>query len=167
MILIAALDDVSGVTTSYVIEKLHENGANSVHITQTVTKKGRMGLLFFIDVDEKDLEAVGEVLMTELGSLGYNVIKTNHIRATTRVYIHKVIIRNEKGRYEEPVTIKRSFSPKGKLVRVEPESDDLVRIIEGVKKKFGLDITLRELKKKIQADTSLGHEETIIELPSS
>ncbi len=167
MILNVVLDDISGVTPSYVIEKLLKNGANSVHITQTVTKKGRMGLLFFIDVEEKDLEAVGEVVMTELGSLGYNVIETNHIRATIQVSVHKVIIRNDKESVEEPVKIKRSFTPKGNLVKIEPESDDLVRIIEGVKKKFRFDLTLQELTKKIQAEINLGHEETIIELPSS
>jgi len=49
MIIIAALDDVSGLTTSYAIEKLLDKGANNVHVIQTVTKKGRIGLLFFID----------------------------------------------------------------------------------------------------------------------
>lgn len=167
MIIIAALDDVSGVTTSYAIEKLLDEGANNVHVIQTVTKKGRMGLLFLIDVEEKNLEEVGEVVMRELGSIGYNVIGTKHVHAATRVSVHKVILRHNKESVEERVQIKRSFSSKGELVKVEVEFDDLLRIIEGTKNRPRHDLTLRELKKKILEDTNMGRNETILELPSS
>ena len=167
MIIIAALDDVSGAMTSYTIEKLLDKGANNVHVVQTVTKKGRMGLLFFIDVDERHVEGVGEVVMSELGSIGYNVACTKHVHGTSRVSVHRVILRDNTGSVEEPVQIKRSFSPKGRLIRVEAEFDDLLRIVEEAKKRLGHDVTPRELKKKIEEDATMGRDETKLEPPDS
>jgi len=166
MLIVVALDDVSGDTTSYVIDKLLDKGAKNVHITQTVTKKGRIGLIFFIDVDEKNLDDVGEVIMTELGSTGYNVISAKHFQANTRLAVHRVIVRSKKESFDGAVRIKSSVSPKGKLVKVDPEYDDLVRIIEGVKKKLGVDLTLRRIKKKIQEEVSTGRDQTILEVRS-
>jgi len=166
MLIVAAVDNVSGDTASYVIDKLFDKGANNVHVTQTVTKKGRIGLIFFIDVDEENLDDVGEVIMTELGSIGYNVINTKHFQANTRVALHKVIIRSKNESFERTVRIKSSISPKGKLIKVDLEFDDLVRVIEGAKKKLGVDLTLRGLKKKIQEEVNTGRDETILELRS-
>lgn len=163
MLIVAAVDDVSGDTASYVIDKLLDKGAKNVHVTQTVTKKGRIGLIFFIDVDEKNVDDVGEVVMTELGSIGYNVISTKHFQANTRVAVHKVIIRSKNESFEGTVRIKSSISPKGKLVKVDLEYDDLVRVIEGAKKKLGVDLTLRGFNKKMQEEVTTGRDETILE----
>jgi len=165
MLVVAALDDVSGDTASYAIDKLLDKGANNVHVTQTVTKKGRVGLLFFIDVDEKNLDDIGEVIITELGSTGYNVIDTKHFHTDNRVAVRKVVIRFKQESIDEIVRIKSSFSSKGKLVKVDPKSEDLLRIIKSVKKKLGIELTFRELKKKIQEATSMRPGEIILELP--
>jgi len=165
MLVVAAVDDVSGDTISYVIDKLLDKGANNVHVTQTVTKKGRIGLLFFIDIDEKNLDDVGEVIMTELGSTGYNVIDTKHVHTNNRLAVRKVVIRSKRESIDEIVRIKSSYSSKGKLVKVDPKSEDLLRIIRSVRKKLGVELTLRELKKKIQEETSMRRDEIVLELP--
>lgn len=163
MLILVALDDISGDMASYAIEKLLDKGANNVHVTQTITKKGRIGLLFFIDVDEKNLDNIGEIVMTELGSTGYNVIDTKHFHANNKVTLHKVIIRSKQKSYDGTVRIKSSFTSKGKQIKVDPESDDLIKIINDVKKKLGIDLTLRDLKENIQEGTSMGRDETILE----
>ncbi|MHA2314457.1 MAG: nickel pincer cofactor biosynthesis protein LarC2 [Candidatus Hermodarchaeia archaeon] len=165
MLIVAALDDVSGETVAYVIDKLLEKGANNVHVSQTVTKKGRPGLLFFIDVDEENLEIISEVIMTQLGSTGYNVIDTTHVHTDNKVSKRKVIIRSKQESFEDTVSITSSYSSKGKLVKINPESEDLVKIIKRVNKKFGIHLTFRELKKKIQNETGLRRGDIILELP--
>jgi len=77
----------------------------------------------------------------------------------------KVIIRSKQESIDEIVRIKSSFSSKGKLVKVDPDSEDLLRIIKSVKKKLGISLTFRELKKKIQEETSVRRGEIILELP--
>lgn len=165
MLIIVALDDISGETVAYVIDKLLEKGANNIHVSQTVTKKGRPGLLFFIDVDEEHHEVISEVIITQLGSTGYNVIKTTHVHTTNKVTERKVIIRSNQEIFEDTVSITLSYSSKGKLIKIHPESEDLVRIIRSVNEKIGIHLPFRELKKKIQNETELKRGDIILELP--
>lgn len=165
MLVVVALDDVSGETVSYAIEKLYEKGAHSVHVTQTVTKKGRTGLLFFIDVSDEHLDAISDVIMTELGSTGYNIIDTKHVHTENKIVEQKIVIKSKQGNIDETIRITSSFSPKGKLVKTDPRPEDLLRIIKSAKKKLGINLTFRELKKKIQNETSTISSDITIELP--
>lgn len=165
MLIVAAVDDVSGETVAYVIDKLLEEGAKNVHVSQTLTKKGRPGLLFFVDVDEDHLDSVNEIIMTQLGSTGYNVIDTTHVHTKNKVTERKVIIKSKQQSFDDTISITSSYSSKGKLVKVNPESEDLVRIIKSVNEKLGIHLTFRELKKKIQDETRLNGDDIILELP--
>lgn len=167
MLIVAAVDDIDGITASYAIEKLLESGAKNVNVTQTITKKGRPGLMFFIDVEEEKLERLGEVIMAELGSIGYNVIDSRHIHSKNTVSSHRLEIKSGGGIFEGSVSVKSSFSPTGRLTRIDPESDDLMSIIESVKAKLGINLALRELKRKIQDDARIGLNETSLEIPNT
>jgi uncharacterized protein (DUF111 family) len=164
MLIVVALDDISGETVAYAIEKLLEKGANNVHVSQTVTKKGRTGLLFFIDVNEEYLDEIYEIIMTELGSTGFNVIETKHYHTRNKVTEHKIIIKTKQKSINETIRITSSFSPKGNLVKIDPTPKDLIRIIQKTKQKLGITVTARVLKKIIKNETKTQHDEIIIEL---
>ncbi|MHA2405285.1 MAG: nickel pincer cofactor biosynthesis protein LarC2 [Candidatus Hermodarchaeia archaeon] len=164
MIIIAALDDISGETVAYVIDLLLEKGANNVHVSQTVTKKGRTGLLFFIDVNKEKQETISEIIMMELGSTGYNIITTKHVHTQNKVSKHTLIINVEEKSLNESIQITSSYSPKGELVKIDPKPEDLKRIIERAGKELGINLPFRELKRKIKKNPPQENEAIILEL---
>lgn len=164
MLILATLDDVSGVVVPHVIERLMERGANSVHVSQTVTKKGRVGLLFIVDVAEEDVDSVGEAVMTELGSLGYNVVRTEHVHSSNKMINHKLVVRlNDEDRTFQ-VKIKESSLVTGRHFKSEPEVLELSLVIEEVKKEFNIVLPLKTLINEIKSDLDKGEETTMIRL---
>jgi uncharacterized protein (DUF111 family) len=164
MIILATLDDISGVIVPHAIERLMEKGANSVHVSQTVTKKGRVGLLFIVDVAEDDVDSVGEAIMTELGSLGYNVLKTEHVHSKSKMIDHKLVVRFNNEERVFQVKIKKSSIMTGKHIKSEPEVVELSSVIENVKKEFNTVLPLKTLINEIKNNVEKGEETTIIRL---
>jgi len=161
MLLLATIDDISGVVVPHAIDRLMEVGAHSVHVSQTVTKKGRVGLLFIVDVSEEDGETVGEAVMTELGSLGYNIVKTEHVHSTNRMARHRVVVQSSRGERVYEVGIKNSAA-NCKKIKSEPEVADMSRVIDQVKRDFDAIIPLRKLINDIKEDISKGEATTVI-----
>ena len=73
------VDNVSGEVIPYLIETAIERGAKNMHVVPAITKKGRPEYLLFVDVDEANLEPVTGFLLAELGSLGYRVLRDEHV----------------------------------------------------------------------------------------
>ncbi|MFX1263597.1 MAG: nickel insertion protein [Promethearchaeota archaeon] len=73
------VDTVSGEVIPYLIESAIERGASNMHVVPAMTKKGRPEYLLFVDVEESNLESVIGFLLAELGSLGYRVIRDEHV----------------------------------------------------------------------------------------
>ena len=164
MLILATLDDISGVMVPHAIDRLMEKGAFSVHVSQTVTKKGRVGLLFIVDVSENDVDSVGEAVMTELGSLGYNVLKTEHIHSANKMINHKLVINLNSEERVYQVKIKKSSIMTGKHIKSEPETGELYAIIEQVKKDFNTILPLKTLINEIKNNVDKGEETTKINL---
>ena len=70
------LDDVSGEVIANTIEKLMENGAKDVTVTQAITKKGRPTQLVSVICDSKNTNSLLNILITETRTLGVR-IRTN------------------------------------------------------------------------------------------
>jgi uncharacterized protein (DUF111 family) len=163
MLLLATVDDISGIIVPHAIDKLMEVGAKSVHVSQTVTKKGRVGLLFIVDVSEEDEAAVGESLMTELGSLGYNVIRTEHVHSMNHMTLHRVIVQSDKLEHVYKVNIKSSTT-NGKMIKTEPEVEDLSAIVDQIRRDFDTVMPLRKLINKVKEEINKGEEKTVIKI---
>jgi len=161
MLLLATIDDISGIVVPHAIDRLMEVGAHSVHVSQTVTKKGRVGLLFIVDVSEEDGEAVGEAVMTELGSLGYNIVRTEHVHSTNSSARHRVVVKSPRGERSYHVEVKSSAS-NGRRIKSEPEAGDLSRIINEVKKDFDRVVPMRDLINEIRSDIEGGEDTTYL-----
>jgi uncharacterized protein (DUF111 family) len=164
MLIIATLDDISGVVVPHAIESLMEKGANSVHVSQTVTKKGRVGLLFIVDVTEDNVDSVGEAIMTELGSLGYNIMKTEHVHSKNKIIDHKLVVRLDNDERMFQVKIKKSSIMNGKHIKSEPEVEELSAVIADIKKEFNTTLPMKTLINEIKNDLEKGKEITIVRL---
>lgn len=162
MLIFATLDDLSGVIVPHAIDRLMEKGAYSVHVSQTVTKKGRVGLLFIIDVSENNQESIGESIMAELGTLGYHVVETQHIHSVNMFAYHRLIIKSETRECIFKIKIKNSSSTNGTHIKSEPELVDLSSVIEDVKRELDVILPLKRLITEIKKNLDEGNDSTIL-----
>ena len=67
------LDDVSGEVIANTIEKLMENGAKDVTVTQAITKKGRPTQLISVICDPQNSNSLLNILINETRTLGVRI----------------------------------------------------------------------------------------------
>lgn len=116
------VDDVSGEAVPHVIEGLMARGACNVHVVQSLTKKGRMEYLFFIDAPEKRVERLGGFLACELGTIGLRILENRHIKFEYRM--QRVILRHTGGAGAE-VRVKEILGGDGRVLSLKAEHEDL------------------------------------------
>jgi uncharacterized protein (TIGR00299 family) protein len=117
------LDDISGETIGYTIERMMDEGAIDVFVTQAIGKKNRPVSIFSVMVNESDVDRMIAALMDETGTLGVRISE-----------VPKVVAHRSKERI--PVTIDgRTFPVRvktstldGRVVARKPEYDDLAAI---------------------------------------
>tara|TARA_Y100000996_G_scaffold205887_1_gene161522 strand:- start:857 stop:2071 length:1215 start_codon:yes stop_codon:yes gene_type:complete len=83
------LDDVSGEVIANTIEKLIENGAKDVTVSQAITKKGRPTQLISVICDSNSSNLLLNILITETRTLGVR------IRTSERYVVPRKILESE------------------------------------------------------------------------
>ena len=83
------LDDVSGEIIANTIEKLMENGAKDVTVTNAITKKGRPSQLISVICDSKKTNLLLKLLINETKTLGVR------IRTSQRYIVPRKILESE------------------------------------------------------------------------
>ena len=83
------LDDVSGEVIANTIEKLMENGAKDVTVTNAITKKGRPSQLISIICDSEKTNLLLKLLINETKTLGVR------IRTSQRYVVPRKILESE------------------------------------------------------------------------
>ena len=68
------LDDVSGETVGYTVERLREAGAVDVFVTTASGKKNRPVQILHIITNQQDYPGLMEILMEETGTLGVRIL---------------------------------------------------------------------------------------------
>jgi hypothetical protein len=101
--------------------------------------------------------------MTELGSLGYNVIRTEHVHSTNHMAQHMVVVQSDNLEHIYKVNIKSSTT-NGKKIRTEPEVGDLSAIIDQIRRDFDTVIPLRKLINDVKEEINKGEEKTVIKI---
>ncbi len=119
------VDNVSGEVVPYLIETSIERGAHNVHVVPALTKKGRPEYLFFVDVSEKNLEPVIGFLLAELGSLGYRIIRDEHIAMDYDIEQVKVNLSSLGIPFDREVRIKVIRREDGSVLTANVEYEDL------------------------------------------
>jgi len=83
------LDDISGEIIANTIEKLMENGAKDVTVSQAITKKGRPTQLFSVICDSENINLLLNILITETRTLGVR------IRTSERYIVPRKILESD------------------------------------------------------------------------
>ena len=156
MLLLVNVDDISGEAIPHIIEGLMAQGANSVHVVQAITKKGRFEFLFFIDAPEERVEVLGGFLAIELGTLGVRVFDPHHICFEYQFQHVRLIAQNENYAVEMTVRVKEVLDAEGIVVSVKAERDDLGQALLRLGQ-VGLGLSLSALKGLVE-QTALGRE---------
>jgi uncharacterized protein (TIGR00299 family) protein len=121
IILETNVDDVSGETLGYAIERLMKAGAKDVSIMATTTKKNRPGHLVSVIAAPEHEELLTHLLLVETGSLGVRVIRSDrHLLARE---IHTVRIKS--GKQEATVRVKIATDRTGAIIQTKAEFDDV------------------------------------------
>ncbi|WP_455369671.1 nickel pincer cofactor biosynthesis protein LarC [[Eubacterium] cellulosolvens] len=115
------LDDVTGETIGFTMDRLLSAGAKDVSIIPIIEKKSRPGWIISIMAEEKDVDRLTEILTLETGTLGVRTYPC-HRRILTRE--SKRIQLNVQGEKHE-VDVKIARDRLDNIVNVKPEYDDI------------------------------------------
>lgn len=125
------VDDVSGEVLGHMIDKIMENGAKDVTITQGISKKGRPTNLISVICDLKSMNTLLELLISETGTLGVRR------RSSERYVVPRTIL-------TVPIKLnKKNFKIRCKITRenniiknFKIESDDIKKISDSINQSF-------------------------------
>ncbi len=120
------VDDVSGETLGYIIDKVMSAGAKDVSILPTTTKKNRPGHLISVIADPEQEEALTYLLISESGSLGVRVISSDRHRLA---YEYKTID-IKIGAQKVSIKVKIATDRTGSIIQIKAEYDDVKRAAE-------------------------------------
>jgi uncharacterized protein (DUF111 family) len=162
MLLLANVDDISGEGIPHVINGLMEQGAESVHVVQAITKKGRFEYLLFVDAPSDRVEPLADYLACELGTLGVRAFDPKHIRFEYKFSQVRLTVSTHGEPIELLIQVKQVLGRDGQVISVKAEHEDLqaacVRLRE-----IGEGASLAALKRLVEqaaqskSSCSLGH----------
>ncbi len=83
------LDDLNLELLPAYIEGLLRSGAKNAYFVNGITKKGRLGVLLLVDLEDERKEEVINFILSEIGTIGIRILKDEHISFT---YLTDVIL---------------------------------------------------------------------------
>jgi len=149
MLLLANVDDVSGEVIPHAIEGLMARGANSVHVVQAITKKGRLEYLFFVDANSEDVKILAAYLASEMGTLGVRVFDPQHIYFEYRLRQVGLIAQMGGEPVRVSVRAKEILDEEGQVISTKAEYEDL-RLALAQFERAGLQISFADLKRFVE-----------------
>jgi uncharacterized protein (DUF111 family) len=150
MLLLVNIDDITGEMIPHIIDGLLSRGAESAHVVQAITKKGRPEFLFFIDAPEEQVETLANYLVREIGTLGVRVFKPHHIRFDYRCREVQLTTRvGEESAVAAPVQVKMVSDGEGQVVSIKAEYEDLQAAITQLHRS-GIEISFAALKRLVE-----------------
>ena len=90
------LDDVSGEVIANTIEKLMENGAKDVTVTQAITKKGRPTQLISVICNVQNTNSLLNILISETRTLGVRIRTSERYIVPRKILESDVTLENQK-----------------------------------------------------------------------
>ena len=158
MLLMVNVDDISGEVIPHVIDGLMARGASSGHAVQAITKKGRIGYLFFVDAPEGRVDALANFLAGELGTLGVRVFDPHHICFEYRIRQVRLTAQNGAEPVHTIIRVKEILEEEERrIISVKAEWEDLQAALVQLEQ-AGLAVSLTALKRLVEQAVS-GHED--------
>jgi len=159
MLVMVNVDNVAGETVPHIIEKLMELGAASVHAVPAITKKGRPEFIFLIDTARENVEAVGDFLAREVGTLGLRLFEeVEHIKYNYEMRKVKLSLRDDvtdERALNLVVGVKVIRGKDGSVVSAKAEYEELKAAANALAK-VGMNVSLIALKEMIEASALKG-----------
>ncbi|AEB67705.1 LarC family nickel insertion protein [Methanothrix sp.] len=119
------IDDLSGETVGYVMQRLFKEGAVDVFVTPAQGKKNRPVSIISVITDHSACDRMIRVLMEETGTLGVRVQEVPRVVADRERVPRQFSIQ---GKIFE-VRVKTSYVD-GKIISIKPEYEDLKKMAE-------------------------------------
>ena len=119
------VDDVTGETIGYSIDRLLKAGALDVSVMPLLMKKGRPGHLVRALAPADRSDKVVELLLAETGSLGARIYRAVERKKLAREMRRLEV---EVGKKKYSVRVKIGISPSGSVASAKPEYDDVAAI---------------------------------------
>ena len=125
------VDDVSGEVLGHMIDKIMENGAKDVTITQGISKKGRPTNLISVICDLKSMNTLLELLISETGTLGVRR------RSSERYVVPRTILTVPIKLNEKNFKIRCKITRENNIIKnFKIESDDITKISDSINQSF-------------------------------
>lgn len=148
MLVMVNVDNVAGEAVPYIIEQLMALGAESVHAIPTITKKGRPGFIFLIDIARENVEAIGDFLVREISTLGLRLFEeVEHIKFDHEMKRAKLIFQG-KG-LSLALSVKVVRDSRGLVASAKAEYEELRAAVTALAD-AGVDIPLTALKEMVE-----------------
>lgn len=119
------LDDLSGETVGYAMQRLLREGAVDVFVTPALGKKNRPVNVISVITDRNACDRMIRVLMEETGTLGVRVQEVPRVVADRKRVPHQFSIQGK----TFDVRVKTSYVD-GKVISIKPEYEDLKKMAE-------------------------------------
>ncbi|MCZ6613541.1 MAG: nickel pincer cofactor biosynthesis protein LarC [Thaumarchaeota archaeon] len=138
------VDDVPGEIIGAAMERLFEHGAKDVSVIPAYMKKNRPGNIIRVVCEKNKVDDLSTILIRDVGSFGVRVqICDRHIVPR---YIKQISV--DIGRSKARVKVKIALDPWGRVLRIKPEYEDMMKISREY------NISLDEISKKTIAIAS-------------
>jgi uncharacterized protein (DUF111 family) len=161
VLIMAQVDSASGENIAHVMTGIHDAGAHNVNLVPSLTKKGRPGYLLIIDAPAPALPQIENLLVTELGLLGWRRLVSQHISLPTKISQHNLVLELKRKRVRLKVPFKIARASDGRTI----ESVDYqfcLDVKRRLKAELGADIPLRELRSLISSTIRRGEKKIVL-----
>lgn len=147
-LLLAQVDNVTGETLGFAVEKLMELGARNIQVIPAITKKNRPGSILLIDTDLSKEKNISDFLVRELKLSGYHRIDTSHVFQKITFAKKKLCLKVNGEKNFIECEIKITGDPSNPI-SVGVEHSALVRAQKNLQDKVGALISLSEIESAI------------------
>lgn len=145
ILIFAQVDSVSGESMAYAVASIYDAGAHNVNLVPSLTKKGRPGYLLIIDAPIQARPNIEDILVAELGLLGWRLLASQHVSLETEVSESDLVLEVKGKRLPLKIPVKRGRTSDGRTIE-SIGHEFCLEVKRRLLDEFGTDISLRELR---------------------
>jgi len=145
ILIFAQVDSVSGDSMAYAMTSLYDAGAHNVTLVPSLTKKGRPGYLLIIDTSIKAQSKIEDILIAELGLLGWRLLASQHVSLEVEVADTDLVLEVLGKNLPLKVPTKRGRTSDGRTVQ-SIDYQFCVELKRRLWDELSTEISLRELR---------------------
>ncbi len=161
VLILAQVDNASGENIAHVMASIHDAGAHNINLVPSLTKKGRPGYLLIMDVPAPALPQIENLLVTELGLLGWRRLVSQHISLPTEISQHNLVLEFKGKSVHLNVPLKIARVTDGRTI--ESVDYQFCLDVKGrLETELGVDISLRELRSLISSAVRRGENKIVL-----